>query len=140
MASLREAVLAKLTRARAGLEALGRQGESALTALEWQKGYVKALEEILDLEGLSLRRSPRRPTAIPAEIARVLPNTGVPGPRGTGTILDLSLGGCSLATTLALSGGELIVLSFRLPEPSTPVMLAGWVRRAQRTAHDLYDV
>lgn len=134
--SLREAVLAKLVRARAVLEDLGRQGASGMDVLEWQKGYVKALEEILDLEGLSLRRYRRRPASIPAEIARISPETGAPGPRSAGTITDLSMGGCGLATALALSVGETVRVSFRLPQSPTPVTLEGAVRRAQRVGEE----
>lgn len=132
MSSLREAVLANLSHARTVLEDLERQGKVEITAIEWQKGYVKALEETLDLEGLSLRRYPRRPTAIPAEIARILQEQGASGQRGKGTIVDLSVGGCGLATVMELSAGEVIDISFRLPASSTPVALEGWVRRAQR--------
>ena len=130
--SLRETVLAKLVRARAVLEDLRRRGGSGMDPVEWQKGYVKALEEILDLEGLSLRRYPRRPTSIPAEIARFSPETGAPGPRSAGTITDLSMAGCGLATALALSVGETVTVSFKLPQSSTPATLEGAVRRAQR--------
>lgn len=129
---LRETVLAKLVRARAVLDDLRRRGGSGLDDMEWQKGYVKALEEILDLEGLSLRRFPRRPTSIPAEIARISPETGAPGPRSAGTITDLSMAGCGLATALALSVGETVTVSFKLPQSPTPVTLEGAVRRAQR--------
>lgn len=129
---LRETVLAKLVRARAVLDDLRRRGGSGLDDMEWQKGYVKALEEILDLEGLSLRRFPRRPTSIPAEIARFSPETGAPGPRSAGTITDLSMAGCGLATALALSVGETVTVSFKLPQSPTPVTLEGAVRRAQR--------
>ena len=135
---LRRVVLDKLARARAVLEDLGRQGdESEFTAVEWQKGYVKALEEILDLEGLSLRQHPRRPTAIPTEIARILLEEGAPGQRGKGTVMDVSLGGCRLATAMELSVGEIIELSFTLLELGTPVTLEGSVRRVQRVGEEL---
>jgi len=108
-----------------------RQGGVDVTAGEWQKGYVKALEEVLDLEGLSLRRHPRRPTSIPAEIVRILP-ADVPRQSGTGTIVDLSVVGCGLATAMELSASDLIELSFRLPARGTPVSLEGCVRRAHQ--------
>ncbi|MFQ5896861.1 MAG: hypothetical protein ACE5JN_01245 [Candidatus Methylomirabilia bacterium] len=41
---------ARLAHARAILERLGRRVDSGPTAMEWQKGYVKALEEMGDLE------------------------------------------------------------------------------------------
>jgi len=131
MTSLREVLLAKLAQTRASLEYLGRQGESAFTALEWQKGYAKALEEVLDLDGLSLRRFPRRPTAIPATIARF--HRGAPAAeRGEGTIVDLSTGGCGLATALEIAAGERIEISFRLPGRNAGVSLEGVARRAAR--------
>jgi hypothetical protein len=131
MTSFREAVLAKLSRARTTLAELRRTGEPA-AAIEWQTGYVRALEEILDLEGLSLRRHPRRRTAIHTAITRPLLANGSSGQRGDGTIVDLSVGGCGLATLMELSAGEIIELSFVLPGTTTFVTLAGWVRRAQR--------
>lgn len=134
--SLREAVLTKLLRARATLEDLGRQGAPGMSATEWQKGYVKALEEVLDIDGLTLRRYPRRVTEIPMEIARMSADTGAPGPRSDGTITDLSMGGCRLATAMALSVGEVITVSFRLPKSATPVTLEGQVRRAQRVGEE----
>lgn len=134
---LRGVVLAKLAQARAALAELERDRELDSTAVQWQKGYVKALEEVLSLEGLSLRRHPRRPTAIPTEVARILPETGAPGPRAKGAIRDLSLGGCRLTPGMELSVGELIDLSFRLPKPGTPVVVEGWVRRADRIEGEL---
>jgi len=112
---------------------LERQGESQSAARAWQKGYVAALEEVLDLEGISLRRHPRRATAIPAEIARTPLEKGAPEQRGEGTIMDLSLGGCRLYTTaMELTEGEIIELTFRLPGSSTFVMLHGHVRRVNK--------
>lgn len=49
MVSLREAVQTKLVDERAILEGLARRVYSGPTAIEWQKGYVKALEEMCDL-------------------------------------------------------------------------------------------
>lgn len=114
-----------------------QQGSVELTAVEWQKGYVKALEEVLDLEGISLRRYPRRHTAIPVEIERILPETGAPGPRGMGTIVDLSAGGCGLTTTMELSVSEAITLSFTLPESGMQVAVEASVRRVQRVAGEI---
>ncbi|MFQ5899080.1 MAG: hypothetical protein ACE5JN_12665 [Candidatus Methylomirabilia bacterium] len=51
-ASLIEAMRAKLGDERAILETLARRVDSGPTAIEWQKGYVKALQEICDLEGI----------------------------------------------------------------------------------------
>jgi len=129
--SLREALLAKRALARAVLHDMARQPLLEPTAVEWQKGYVKALEESLDLEGISLRRHPRRPTDVPAEIVRVPPEgEGVPQ-SGKGAIVDLSVGGCGLATVMELSGGDVIELSFRLPASGTPIVQEGSVRRIQ---------
>lgn len=105
--------------------------------MEWQKGYMKALEEVLDLEGLSLRRHQRRPTAVPAEIAQIFPETAGPGRRGEGTITDLSISGCALATAMTLSAGDIIQLSFKLPETGTPVTLEGLIRRAPRVGEEV---
>lgn len=130
MSALRETVLAKLARARATLDELRRQGNPDMSSMEWQKGYVKALEEALDLDGLTLRRFPRRPTSIPAELARGL--AAGAGERARGSITDLSIGGCALATALGLSVGEAIQVSFTLPGCAAPVTVEGTVRRAQR--------
>ncbi|MFQ5899708.1 MAG: PilZ domain-containing protein [Candidatus Methylomirabilia bacterium] len=97
------------------------------TTMEWQKGYVRALEDVLDLEGLSLRRHPRADTNIPTQIARMGPKRGA-----SGQIVDLSVGGCRLVTAMELSEGDIVELSFKLPERSTIVTLEGVVRRALR--------
>lgn len=135
--SLREALLAKLAHARTVLVDLERQASVEITAIEWQKGYVKALEEALDLEDVSLRRYPRRLTSIPTEIVRILPETGAPWPHEKGTIIDLSVGGCGLTTALELSVGEAIALFFKLPESGMPVTVEAWVRRAQRVGEEI---
>ncbi len=127
MTSLRGPVLAKLKQARSVLGELLRGDDWESSAIEWQKGYVKALEEVLDLEGLSLRRFPRRLTVIPAVVVR--PDKG--GQSGEGTIVDLSAGGCRMATPLELSGGEIVQMSFSLPRATEPLELEAWVRRAQ---------
>lgn len=127
MISLREPVLAKLKQARSVLEELLRGDDWESSAIEWQKGYVKALEEVLDLEGLSLRRFTRRLTVIPAVLVR--PDKG--GQSGEGTIVDLSAGGCRVATALALGGGEIVQMSFSLPRAAEPLRLEAWVRRPQ---------
>jgi len=132
MSSLREILLAKLARSRAVLEDLGRQGESGFSAMEWQKGYVKALQEVLDLDGLSLRRFPRQSTAIPAAVARLRPGDGSSGARSDATIVDLSLGGCGLATAMELETGDGAEISFRLPGRNVSVTVGGVVRRAAR--------
>jgi len=139
VSALREAVLAKLVRARAALDELRRRGGADMGSTEWetewQKGYIKALEEILDFDGVTLRRFPRRPTSIPAELARGL--AAGAGERAGGTITDLSLGGCALATALGLSVGEAIEVSFTLPGRAAPVTVEGTVRRAQRLGDDV---
>lgn len=132
MTSLREVLLAKLGHARAVLDDLGRQGESGFSAMEWQKGYVKALQEVLDLDGLSLRRFPRRSTAIPAAIARFHPGGGPSGARGDATIVDLSMGGCGLATAIELASGDGVEISFRVPGRNVSVTVEGVARRTSR--------
>lgn len=127
MSDLREGVLAKLARARAVLETSRHRGDVQLTAIEWQKGYVRALEEILELDGFSLRRHPRRRTRNPVAITRNA------GQRGEGTIEDVSVGGCRLATTMGLAVGESIALSFSLPGTNANVTLKGQVRRSEQT-------
>lgn len=129
--SLRELLRVKLARARTALEDFRRPGVE-IASREWQGGYVKALEEILDPEGFSLRRHLRRPTAISTEIARMLPEEGAPGARGQGTIVDLSAGGCNVVTAMEVSKGEVIELSFTRPTSRMPITLKGWVRRSQK--------
>lgn len=135
---LRDVLVAKLAHARAVLENLVREGESGSTALEWQKGYAKALEEVLGLEGLSQRRHPRRETAIPSEITRIPPSEGVPEQSGPATIVNLSAGGCYLSTAMEFSPGESVALTFSLPAGSTVVAVQGWVRRVDRRAEQLW--
>lgn len=129
MTPLREAVLAKLRRGRHVLEELLRGEDWESDAIEWQKGYLKALEEVLELEGLSLRRAPRRTTFIPAGVVCLDGDRG--GERGVGNILDLSAGGCRLGSRLALREGELLQISFALPNAVSSLVLEGYVRRAQ---------
>lgn len=129
MTPLRESVLAKLKTARSALDDLFRQDDAESSAIEWQKGYAKALEEVLDLEGLSLRRSPRRATALRATVVRA--DKEHLGERGEGTILDLSEGGCRLATAIEPGAGEVLELTFRLSAADPPMKLQGWVRRVQ---------
>lgn len=134
MTSLKETLLARLAQARAVLENMKPQKEVATDVIDWQKGYVKALEEVLDdLEGVPQRRYPRRATDIPTEIVRPRLERGAPGPSGQGMIMDLSLGGCRLYTTaMELSEGEIIELTIRLPGNSTTITLQGSVRRISR--------
>jgi len=122
-ASLREIVLAKLVDARAVLEDLEQHGDMEGSAIEWQKGYVKALEEMLSVDSLNRRRYPRRLIGVPVEIVRKQ--------RGKGTIVDVSLVGCGLTTQMPLSVGETVELFFTLPEQETFVRLEGRVGRAQ---------
>lgn len=130
MSAMRQALVDKLAHSQMIIEKLRQQGEVARTALEWEKGYAKALEEVLGLDGVSLRRYPRRTTVIPTEIDRVQKEG--PTQKGRGMITDLTMEGCGLATVLELSVGEIIALAFTLPGRNTPVTLEGWVRRAQR--------
>lgn len=134
---VREVIVAKLARARAGLADLQQKGHVDATAIEWQRGYVAALEEMLELDGLALRRRPRRPTVIPAEIARIDSETGPASQRDKATILDLSMGGCGLNTTAELSVGENVVLSFTLPAGGLPITVKGSVRHAERLVQQL---
>ena len=125
MTSLREPILIKLKQARGVLNDLLRHDDGESTAVEWQKGYVKALEEILDLQGLSLRQFPRRHTLIEASAhSEKQPD----GQWDDVTIVDLSEGGCRLATPVRLSIGESVQLAFTLPGLKTDLKLDGRVR------------
>ncbi|MFQ5520649.1 MAG: PilZ domain-containing protein [Candidatus Methylomirabilia bacterium] len=125
--SLREVVLAKLVQARAALE----KPAQLEAAREWQKGYVRALEEVLDLQGLTLRRYPRWQADTPTNIARLVPKQ-----RASGQIVDLSVGGCRLVAPIELSAGAIIKLSFNHPERSTIVSLHGLVARTERVSEE----
>jgi len=125
MTSLREPILLKLKQARAVLNDLLRHDDGESTAVEWQKGYVKALEEILDLQGLSLRRFPRRHTLIEASARS---EKQIDGQWDDVTIVDLSEGGCRLATPVKLAVGEVIQIAFTLPGLRTDLKLDGKVR------------
>ncbi|MBI3327435.1 MAG: PilZ domain-containing protein [Nitrospinae bacterium] len=122
-ASLREIVLAKLIDAQSVLEDIEQHGDMEGSAIEWQKGYVKALEEMLNFDGLNLRRYPRRLIDVPVDIVRKQ--------RGKGTIIDVSLVGCGLTTPMPLGVGEIVDLFFTLPQQDTPVRVEGRVGRAQ---------
>lgn len=122
--TLREAVLAKLGPAKAALDVMLRQGVSEITGIEWQKGYVKALEEILDVDRVTLRRHTRHHTAISAQV--------VHPQYGAATIADISLGGCGLITALPLTMGDMVELSCTFPNQTTPVTLAGRLVRVER--------
>lgn len=123
---------AKLVHARAVLENWGRHVESESTPMEWHKGYAKALEEVLDLDGCSLRRYPRWEANISAEISRMVRSPFSQQKGAHGQIADLSVRGCRLVTPMDLSVGAVIGLSFRLPEKSTTVTLHGLICRIQR--------
>lgn len=135
---LREAVLEKLAHSLATLERLHLQGEVSLAALEWEKGYTKALGDVLALPGLTIRRHPRRMTSIPTAILRGRANGGIPGQSGDGTILDLSVGGCRLATRITLAVGEVIVLSFQLPGNGRRITLKGRLLRVKQ-ADEIFE-
>lgn len=132
MSGLRKAVLDKLTRARVTIETLRQQG-GTLTALEWEKGYARALEEVLDFEGLNLRRHPRRRTSIPSRIVRIAEKRP-PERTQEGTVLDLSVGGARVTTPMGLGEGDLIDLAFRLPGNGGTVALRGQVLRVEHGA------
>jgi hypothetical protein len=125
MTSLREPILAKLKQARAVLSDLLRHDDGESTAVEWQKGYVKALEEVLDLQGLSLRRFPRRHTLIEASARSEKQGDAQ---WDDVTIVDLSEGGCRLATPRRLSIGEAVQIAFTLPGVKKDLKLDGRVR------------
>lgn len=128
----REILLAKLKRARATQADIERQPRANIAAVAWQRGYAKAVEEMLDVRGISLRRHPRHPTSVTADVRRLAedPMTGTQW--GKGTITDLSRGGCGLATWLLLSPGDWVEVSFTLSERRTPLRREGRVRRAQQ--------
>ena len=128
MTSLREPILAKLKQARAVLADLLGHDDGESTAVEWQKGYVKALEEILDLQGLSLRLFPRRHTLIEAS-ARSEKQTD--DRWNDVTIVDLSEGGCRFATPVRLTVGESVQLAFTLPGVKGDLKLDGRIRNVQ---------
>lgn len=130
MITLREILLDKVTEARTIIETLRQRGEAVQLPLEWEKGYLTALEDILALEGISLRRSPRITTMIATEVVRLLPGQGATS--GNGTITDLSVEGCNLVTMVEIAVGEVLALSFTLPEQTTPLKVEGWVRRAEK--------
>lgn len=136
LSKLRDAALAELSRAREDLEHLQRTGGSP-TLIEWKNGYITALREILSWEGVSRRRNPRRPTAIPAEIVRGREAAAAPGEPGEGTIIDLSVGGCQVATRLALSLDEITEVSFQLPGSDRVVTLKALVRRVEQVGEEV---
>jgi hypothetical protein len=128
MTSLREPILTKLKQARAVLTDLLSHDDGESTAVEWQKGYVKALEEVLDLQGLSLRQFPRRHTLIEAS-ARSEKQTD--DQWGDVTIVDLSEGGCRLATPVRFTVGESVQIVFPLPGVKGDLKLDGRIRNVQ---------
>lgn len=128
MTSLREPILVKLKQARAVLNDLLRHDDGESTAVEWQKGYVKALEEILDLQGLSLRRFPRRNTLIEASARS---EKQADGRWDDVTIVDLSEGGCRIATPVKLGIGETVQIAFTLPGLKVDLKVDGRIRNVQ---------
>ena len=106
-----------------------RRGEQRHRLAE---GVLKALEEIIELQGITLRQHPPRQVFISVDIARILSETGVPGQSGKGTLTSFSLGGCGLTTSMALAVGDIIQFSFTIPEGNGPVTLTACVRRTQR--------
>lgn len=137
IASAREAVLATLKNARATLAEMEQQAGVDRAALEWHRGYVKAVEEMLDLEAISLRRHRRRSVFIAADVRAVPADTGHVGPWAKGTIIYLSRGDTDLVTKLDLSIGARIELAFTLPGGGMPVRRDGWVRRVQRAGGEI---
>jgi hypothetical protein len=128
----RAILLAMLKRARAAVTDIERQVGSNLAAVGWQRGYAKAVEEMLDVSGISVRRYPRQPTSLTADVRRL---NGTPGTReqvGRGTITDLSRGGCGLATRVPLAADDRVEVTFTLPERRVPLARHGRVRRAQQ--------
>lgn len=119
-------------RARVAVADIERQPRANIAAVAWQRGYGKAVEEMLDVRGISLRRHPRHPTSVTADVRRLAedPMTGTQW--GKATITDLSRGGCGLATWLPFSAGDPVEVTFRLPQHGTPLRREGRVRRAQQ--------
>ncbi len=131
MKALRKAIFDRLTHTRATVAKLCQEGDVSLTALEWEKGYARALEDILGLPGVTIRRYPRRATSIQMRIVRDHRAGSILGLSVEGTILDLSAGGCRIATPFKLPVGEVIALSFRLPETDRKIALKGRVVRSE---------
>lgn len=132
LTALRHAILERLARSRATVKIVHQQG-GPMSTLKWEQGYQAALKELLDLEGFSRRRNPRRLTALPSEIVRVEEAPGAPARTGEGTVVDLSVGGCRVATALELVPGEITELSFCLPSSDQIVTLKATVRAVDRT-------
>jgi len=135
IASAREALLATLKNAPATLAEMEQQAGVDRAALQWHRGYVKAVEEMLDLEAISLRRHRRRSVFIAADV-RAIPEDAVPAAWGRGTVISLSRSGAELVTRVALSVGARIELAFILPGGATPVRHDGWVRRLRRAGEE----
>ena len=135
IASAREALLATLKNAHATLAEMEQQAGVDRAALEWHRGYVKAVEEMLDLEAISLRRHRRRSVFIAADLRAVPGDTGPAGPWATGTIIYLSRGGCDLVSRVDASVGARVELAFTFPA-GAPARRDGWVRRVQRAGEE----
>jgi len=55
--------------------------------------------------------------------------------RGAGTVLDISMGGCSFSTEAPLEDGNLLYLELQLPNQATPVDVEVAALRSFRTTH-----
>jgi len=134
IASAREALLATLKNARATLAEMEQQAGVDRAALQWHRGYVKAVEEMLDLEAISLRRHRRRSVFIAADVRGIPEDAASAWEKGT--VISLSRSGAELVTRVALSVGARIELAFILPGGATPVRHDGWVRRLRRAGEE----
>ena len=128
----REILLAMLKRARVAVADIERQVGTNIAAVAWQRGYAKAVEEMLDVHGISVRRHPRHPTSITTDVRRLNGRPGTSEQLGRGTITDLSRGGCGLATWVSLSVDDRVEVAFTLPERRVPLRREGRVCRAQQ--------
>jgi len=133
----REILVAMLRRARAAVADIERQPRANIAVVAWQRGYANAVDEMLDVRGISLRRYPRHPTNITTEVGRLDADPRSAAQSGTGTITDLSRGGCGLATWLSLGVDDWVEVTFTLPERRTPFRREGRVRRAQQVGGKL---
>lgn len=130
--AVRHAILEWLAVSRANVDKLHRQG-GTIADLKWQQGFQAALKGLLELEGVDIRRNPRRSTALPSEIVLRREAPGAPGRTGEGTIMDLSVGGCRVTTPLELAVGEITELSFRVPSSDKIITVKATVRGVERT-------
>lgn len=121
-----------LNRARVAVADIERQPRANIAAVAWQRGYGKAVADMLDVSGISLRRHLRQPTSIATDVRRVDTSPGEIPQWGKATITDISRGGCALATWARLSVGDRVEVTFALPQRDNTLRREGRVRRAQQ--------